>query len=198
MNTNIITIPPQSSISYAMRTQKNKHHGGVLWFTGLSGSGKSTLAQILQKRLFDEGCQVYVLDGDHIRQGLNRDLGFSPHDRSENIRRIGEVAALFADAGIIVLCAFISPYQEDRNRARLAAGDKFHLVHVNASVELCEERDVKGLYRKARLGEIKDFTGISAPYEIPHDAEIVLDTAQHEVEYCSSVLYNYVRTHLFF
>ncbi|TAE34159.1 MAG: adenylyl-sulfate kinase [Alphaproteobacteria bacterium] len=198
MNTNIITIPPQSSISYTMRTQKNQHQGGVLWFTGLSGSGKSTLAQIVQKRLFDEGCQVYVLDGDHIRQGLNRDLGFSPNDRSENIRRIGEVAALFADAGIIVLCAFISPYEEDRNRARHAAGDKFHLVHVNASVELCEERDVKGLYRKARLGEIKDFTGISAPYEIPHDAEIVLDTAHHQVEHCSSVLYNYIRTHLFF
>jgi bifunctional enzyme CysN/CysC len=197
MNTDHL-ISPIPTISYAMRTQRNQHRGGVLWFTGLSGSGKSTLAQALQQRLFEEGCQVYVLDGDHIRQGLNRDLGFSPHDRSENIRRIGEVAALFADAGIIVLCAFISPYAEDRDRARKAAGDKFHLVHVNASIELCEQRDVKGLYRKARRGELKEFTGISAPYEPPQDANLIVDTALHDIDDCSAYLYDYVRTHLFF
>jgi bifunctional enzyme CysN/CysC len=177
------------------RAKANGHTGGILWFTGLSGSGKSTLAKELQQQLFTRGYQVYVLDGDNIRQGLNADLGFTPDDRSENIRRIGEVAALFADAGMIVISAFISPYREDRHRARAAAAELFHTVHIKAGVETCEARDVKGLYHKARRGEIANFTGISAPYETPDNPELVIDTEAHSIEECVSQLLNYVQKH---
>ena len=142
----------------------------MLWFTGLSGTGKSTLALALERELFAKGYQVYVLDGDNIRAGLNANLGFSPEDRAENIRRVGEVASLFADAGFIVISSFISPYRSDRERARAAAKDAFHEIYVKASLEACEGRDPKGLYKRARKGEIPEFTGISSPYEAPDHA----------------------------
>lgn len=164
------------------RRSRNGHDGGVLWFTGLSGAGKSTLAVEAERRLFNMGYHVYVLDGDNIRHGLNTNLGFSPEDRSENIRRVGEVAALFARAGFIVLSAFISPYRSDRDRARQAAGEAFHEVFVKADLAVCEGRDPKGLYRRARAGEIRDFTGISAPYEEPETPELVVDTAKLAIE----------------
>jgi bifunctional enzyme CysN/CysC len=170
-------------ISAKNRAERNGHRGAVIWLTGLSASGKSTLAMRVEQCLFEKGRQVYVLDGDNVRRGLSSDLGFLPRDRSENIRRIGEVAALFADAGIIVITAFISPYGADRALARQAAGDRFFEVYVKAPLELCEARDPKGLYRKARAGLIPDFTGISAPYEAPQAPEFVIDTAsQNENE----------------
>ncbi len=178
------------------RAQVNGHLGGVLWFTGLSGSGKSTLAKELQRRLFQRGYQVYVLDGDNVRAGLCSDLGFSPEDRTENIRRIGEVASLFADAGVIVITAFISPYNEDRRRARTMASQYFNTVYIKASVEACEARDVKGLYQKARAGEIKEFTGISAPYEEPKHPDLVIDTEAMDIDACVDELVRYVDTHL--
>lgn len=181
-----LRITPES------RALANGHTGGILWFTGLSGSGKSTLALELQQRLFAKGYQTYVLDGDNIRAGLNKDLGFSHEDRSENIRRVGEVAALFARAGTIVISSFISPYREDRNRARAAAPDAFHTVYIKADVSTCERRDVKGLYKKARKGEIADFTGISAPYEEPENPDLVIDTQRLSVEECASALVAYV------
>jgi adenylylsulfate kinase len=157
--------------------------GVTLWFTGLSCSGKSTLANEVQKRLFERGHLAYVLDGDNIRHALNRDLGFSPEDRIENIRRIGEVANLFRDAGVITLTAFISPYRADREKARSLAGDKeFVEVFCRCDLTVCEERDPRGLYRKARAGEIPEFTGISAPYEEPEDPEIVLNTDREPVD----------------
>src|SRR3546814_386164 len=158
------------------RAWRNGHRGAVIWMTGLSGTGKSTLAMRVEQRLFAKGLQVYVLDGDNVRRGLNADLGFSPEDRAENIRRVGEAAALFADAGLVVVTAFISPYRADRDRARAAAGDAFHEVYVKADLETCEARDPKGLYRRARAGEIPDFTGISAPYESPESPELIVDT----------------------
>jgi bifunctional enzyme CysN/CysC len=174
------------------RLLANGHSGGVLWLTGLSGSGKSTLAMALERNLFDRGRQVYVLDGDNVRQGLNRDLGFNPEDRSENIRRIAEVAALFADAGFIVITAFISPYREDRARARDAVGGGFHEVFVQAGLDTCERRDPKGLYVKAREGIIPEFTGISAPYEEPEAPDLVVDTDELSVTQGVRLLVDYV------
>ena len=153
-----------------------------MWFTGLSGSGKSTLARAVEARLVGRGVLAYVLDGDNVRLGLNRDLGFGPSDRAENIRRIGEVASLFVDAGVLVLTAFISPYRADRASARAAVGDAFVEVWVAASLEVCEGRDPKGLYRRARAGEIPQFTGISAPYEAPESPEITVDTGALSLE----------------
>lgn len=151
--------------------------GIVIWFTGLSGSGKSTVANEVAHRLHQRGKLAYILDGDNVRHGLNKDLGFSPEDRSENIRRISEVAALFADAGVITITAFISPYAKDRNFCREIVGDdRFVEVFTRASLDACEERDPKGLYKKARAGEISDFTGIDAPYEAPEQPEVVVDT----------------------
>jgi bifunctional enzyme CysN/CysC len=179
-------------ITPEQRARMNGHKGGILWFTGLSGSGKSTLALGLQQLLFAEGYQVTVLDGDNVRNGLNKDLGFSADDRTENIRRVGEVAALFAATGIITIVSFISPYREDRARAHAAAPDFFHLVHIKADLETCESRDPKGLYKKARKGEIKDFTGVSAPYETPDNADLVIDTAADTVEKDVQLLMDYV------
>ncbi|HYH21472.1 MAG TPA: adenylyl-sulfate kinase [Azospirillum sp.] len=159
------------------RAVANGHKGGVLWLTGLSGAGKSTLAMALERALFDRGWQVFVLDGDGVRLGLNAGLGFSPADRSENIRRVAEVAKLFSEAGMIVIASLISPLKADRERARAIAGDRFHEVWVKADLETCERRDPKGLYRKARAGEIREFTGVSAPYEAPDAAELVVDTS---------------------
>ncbi len=174
------------------RTGRHGHSGGVLWLTGLSGSGKSTLAVELEIALFDRGYQVYVLDGDNIRHGLNANLGFSPEDRSENIRRVGEVAALFARAGFIAISAFISPYQSDRERARAAAGEDFHEIYVNAGLETCERRDPKGLYKQARAGKIPDFTGISAPYEAPDHPDLVVDTDSLKVAESVAVMIDYI------
>jgi len=179
-------------ITAEQRAAQNGHKGGILWFTGLSGSGKSTIAQELQLRLFAKNYQVYVLDGDNIRQGLNADLGFSPEDRAENIRRVGEVAALFAQAGFIVISAFISPYREDRRRARMAAPEFFHNIYIKAGLEVCEQRDVKGLYKKARAGEIAEFTGISAPYEAPENPDLLVDTVNFSVDECVEQLVAYV------
>ena len=176
----------------ARRVARNRHKPGVLWFTGLSGAGKSTLAMALEQRLFDKGYQVYVLDGDNVRTGLNANLGFSPEDRAENIRRVGEVAALLADAGLIVITAFISPYRADRERAREAAGDAFREVFIDADVATCESRDPKGLYKRARAGEIAEFTGISAPYEEPAEPDIRVDTSGRGVEECLDELVAYV------
>jgi adenylylsulfate kinase len=167
--------------------------GVTIWLTGLSGSGKSTVAVAAEAALVQRGRLAYVLDGDNIRHGLNANLGFSPEDRSENIRRIGEVAKLFTDSGVIVLTSFISPYRADRDnvRANLADGD-FIEVLVDASLETCESRDVKGLYQKARAGEIPEFTGISAPYEAPEKPELVLDTNTQSVEESVSALMGYL------
>ena len=161
------------------------HGAATLWFTGLSGSGKSTIAIAVERELMNRGKQAYVLDGDNVRQGLNKNLGFSPEDRTENIRRIGEVAKLFNDAGVIVLTAFISPYRSDRNGVRDALPDgEFIEVLVDCPLEECEKRDVKGLYQKARAGEIPEFTGISAPYEAPEAPELVLKTGESSVDEC--------------
>ena len=164
------------------RENLNGHKAAVLWFTGLSGSGKSTLALEVEKRLFQLGCRTYVLDGDNVRHGLNKNLGFSPEDRAENIRRIGEVANLFQNAGVIAMTAFISPYRDDRDGARKTAGDSFIEIYVKCGLDVCESRDTKGLYKKARAGEIKEFTGISAPYEEPLSPEIVINTDNETVE----------------
>jgi adenylylsulfate kinase len=161
------------------RERLNGHRGVCLWFTGLSGSGKSSIAHAVENLLYERGIRTYVLDGDNIRHGLNRDLGFSPEDRTENIRRISEVARLFVDAGIVVMTAFISPYRADRDRAREIIGDgSFVEIYVKCDLEVCEQRDPKGLYKKARAGEIPEFTGISAPYEEPLHPELIIDTAE--------------------
>ncbi len=174
-----------SKVTAEQRTQRNRYPGCVVWLTGLSGSGKSTLATELERELFESGKQVFVLDGDNMRHGLCSDLGFSPDDRRENIRRIGEVAKLFADAGFICVTAFISPYRSDRDLVRkLIEPGKFVEVYVNAPLNVCEQRDPKGLYAKARAGEIKEFTGVSAPYEPPATPEIELRTDQLPVPEC--------------
>jgi bifunctional enzyme CysN/CysC len=174
------------------RSARNGHKGGVLWFTGLSGSGKSTLALALEARLFAKGYHVYVLDGDNIRDRLNANLGFSPEDRAENIRRVGEVAALFADAGFLVISSFISPYRADRERARRAAPEAFHEIHIEAPLAICEARDPKGLYKRARAGEIPEFTGVSSPYEPPEQPQLVIHTDQGAIDDCLSELMAYV------
>ncbi|KAB8137545.1 adenylyl-sulfate kinase [Gracilibacillus oryzae] len=185
----------ESAVSKQDRLQLNKHQSPVLWFTGLSGSGKSTVTVALEKALFEQGIRTYRLDGDNIRHGLNNNLGFSPEDRTENIRRIGEVAKLMSDAGLITLTAFISPYQEDRDnvRALLPEGD-FVEIFVKCSLDGCEKRDPKGLYQKARSGEIKGFTGIDAPYEEPVNPELTIDTEENSVEEAVSTIIQYLKT----
>jgi len=176
------------------REKRLGQRGVTIWLTGLSGSGKSTVAVAAEKELLSQGRVAYVLDGDNVRHGLNSNLGFSPDDRTENIRRIGEVAKLFNNAGIIVLTAFISPYRADRDavREKMDDGD-FIEAYVAASLETCESRDVKGLYKKARAGEIPEFTGISAPYEEPAKAELVIDTDGQSVEQSVAQLVGYLQ-----
>lgn len=170
-------------IDRAAREALMGHEGTVIWYTGLSGSGKSTLANAVERALHERGVHSYLLDGDNVRHGLNRDLGFSPADREENIRRIGEVAHLFAEAGLVAMTAFISPYRKDRELARALNEDgRFIEVWCRCSVEACEARDPKGLYKKARAGVIPEFTGVSAPYEEPEAAELVVDTGKLTLE----------------
>ena len=185
----------EGNVSGRNRSLRNGHEGAVLWLTGLSGSGKSALARELERELFNSGRQVYVLDGDNIRHGLNSNLGFSKEDRLENIRRVSEVARLMADAGLIVITAFISPYLQDRRRAReivLEGGHEFAEVFVDTPLEVCEARDVKGLYKRARAGEIPDFTGISAPYEAPENPEVTVKTAQSSLAECTASVLEYL------
>ena len=172
-----------TSVDRSARAARQGHRSAILWFTGLSGAGKSTLANAVNQALFERGLACYVLDGDNIRHGLCKDLGFSDADREENIRRIGEVSKLFLDAGVVVLTAFVSPFKADRDRARalVAAGD-FVEIHCAADLAVCEERDTKGLYAKARAGEIKEFTGISSPYEAPEAPELKVDTGSQTLE----------------
>ena len=165
-----------SSVDREMLEGLRGHKGMVLWFTGLSGSGKSTLANALNEFLHSKGISTFILDGDNIRHGLCKDLGFSDKDREENIRRIGEVSNLFMNAGIVTITAFVSPFQSDRKKVREIIGKDFVEIFCAANLDICEKRDTKGLYKKARLGEIKDFTGISSPYEIPSNPEIIVDT----------------------
>ncbi|AST05607.1 adenylyl-sulfate kinase [Anoxybacillus flavithermus] len=184
----------KESVTKEDRRKKNNHHSFVLWFTGLSGSGKSTLANAVSKTLFEQNVQCYVLDGDNIRHGLNSDLGFSAEDRTENIRRIGEVAKLFVDSGQIVLTAFISPFRQDRQLVRnKLAQDEFVEVYVRCPLETCEQRDPKGLYKKARNGEIRDFTGIDSPYEPPLSPDVVIDTDQYSIEQCVEQIMSYLK-----
>jgi len=167
----------QATVDRAMREKQNGHKSCILWFTGLSGSGKSTLAHAVEERLHKDGCRTFVLDGDNIRHGLCGDLGFSDEDRVENIRRIGEVAKLFVEAGVIALTAFISPFRSDREKVRgLVMHGDFIEIYCKASLDICEHRDPKGLYKKARAGQIPAFTGISSPYEEPENPELIIDT----------------------
>jgi adenylylsulfate kinase len=181
MSTNIVWH--NSKVSRFNRENLNNHKGAVLWFTGLSGSGKSTLAHAVEEQLYQQGCRTYVLDGDNVRHGLSSNLSFSEEDRKENIRRIGEVAKLMMDAGIIVMTAFISPFIKDRADVRklMPHGD-FIEIYCNASLETCEKRDVKGLYKKARAGEIKNYTGIDSPYEAPEKPDLSVNTGNASLE----------------
>jgi len=198
------TQPPISSnvvwhhatVTRARREQQNNHRGAILWFTGLSGAGKSTLAHAVEEELHQMGCRTFVLDGDNVRHGLCGDLGFSNEDRIENIRRVGEVAKLFMEAGIIVLTAFISPFRSDRERVRgmVEHGD-FIEIYCDSSIEVCETRDVKGFYKKARAGQIAEFTGISSPYEVPENPEITVRTGTVELEVCVQQVLAQLETH---
>lgn len=184
-------IPHNFSVSQNERSDLKEQKPMLLWFTGLSGSGKSTIADALERALFQRNMHTYLLDGDNIRGGLNNNLTFSPEDRTENIRRIAEVANLMLDAGLIVLASFISPYREDREMVKRVVGYKnFIELYVNTPIEICENRDAKGLYVKARAGEIKNFTGVDAPYEPPMAADIEIDTSQISVEDAVSLILN--------
>ncbi|ADF41715.1 adenylyl-sulfate kinase [Priestia megaterium] len=187
-----------AGITKEERREQNNHHSFVLWFTGLSGSGKSTVANAVAKALFDKNIRNYVLDGDNVRFGLNKNLGFSAEDRTENIRRIGEVSKLFVDSGQVVLTAFISPFQEDRAQVReILEGNEFLEVYVECPLEECEKRDPKGLYKKARSGEIRDFTGIDSPYESPANPELTINTSTQSVEECVQTVIGYLANRKF-
>lgn len=174
-----------ATISRAQREAQNGHRGAILWFTGLSGSGKSTLAHAVEETLHFRGCRTFVLDGDNVRHGLCGDLGFSVKDRQENIRRIGEMAKIFMEAGVIVLTAFISPYRADRERVRgLIEHDSFIEIYCDTPIEICESRDVKGLYKKARAGQLKEFTGVTSPYEVPENCELTVSTGTTDLDVC--------------
>jgi adenylylsulfate kinase len=188
------TVWHQATITRAQREQQNSHKSSILWFTGLSGAGKSTLAHAVEDRLHQMGCRTFVIDGDNVRQGLCGDLGFSATDREENIRRVGEVAKLFTEAGVLVLTAFISPFRADRDRVRaLVPSGDFIEVYCAADLDICEERDVKGLYKRARAGEIPDFTGISSPYEAPDNPELKIDTGATDLEDCVDQVIAYLK-----
>ena len=193
MNKNNNIIWHHTTINRAHREKLNGHKGIALWFTGLSGSGKSTLAHAVEERLHDIGCLTFVFDGDNVRHGLCSDLGFSTEDRRENIRRIGEMVKLFLEAGIIEMTAFISPYKKDREWVRTLVGkENFIEVFCDCSLEICEKRDIKGLYAKAKRGEIPEFTGISAPYEAPENPESHLKTGEKSLDECVDIVINYL------
>ncbi len=178
-----------ATVTRIRREKLNDHKSVTLWFTGLSGAGKSTLAHALEEKLHQMGCLTYVFDGDNVRHGLCSDLGFTKEDRAENIRRIGEMVKLFVDAGIIAMTAFISPFRADRQKVRNLLTDRdFIEIYCKCSLEICEQRDVKGHYRKARAGEIKEFTGISSPYEEPDNPELLLDTGTMPLEQCVDII----------
>ena len=183
----------QASVTRQRRNKLNNHRSIVLWFTGLSGSGKSTLAHALEEKLFQKGCRTFVLDGDNVRHGLNSNLGFSEAGRTENIRRISEVSKLMLESGLIVMTAFISPIKKDRNEARklISSGD-FIEIYCKASLETCENRDVKGLYKRARAGEITNYTGIDSPYEVPENPELIVDTDNQSLEESVSSILNFL------
>jgi len=189
------TVWHHATVTRDRREELGGHKGAVIWLTGLSGAGKSTLAHAIEERLYQMGCRTFVFDGDNVRHGLCSDLGFTHDDREENIRRIGEMVKLFLEAGVIALTAFISPYRADRERVRdiVPHGDFFEL-YCGASVDVCESRDVKGLYKKARAGEIKDFTGISAPYEEPLDPELSLDTGSVALDQCVDAVIDFLES----
>jgi adenylylsulfate kinase len=175
----------QALVTRADRAKQNGHRSVIVWFTGLSGAGKSTVAHAVEERLHELGCRTFVFDGDNVRHGMCSDLGFTEADRSENIRRIGEMSKLFIEAGTIALTAFISPYQKDRNKVRaLVEAEDFLEIYCHCPLEVCEQRDVKGLYAKARTGEIKEFTGVSSPYEAPTAPELVLNTGWQSLDEC--------------
>ena len=180
-----------ATVTRDRREQLNGHRGGLFWFTGLSGAGKSTLAHTVEEKLHQNGVRTFVLDGDNVRHGLCADLGFSEEDRKENIRRIGHMAMLYVEAGIVVLTAFISPFRADRDNVRKIAGADFHEIYCQCSLEVCEDRDVKGLYKRARAGEIADFTGISSPYEEPEHADLTINT-ESQLEACTQEVFDYV------
>jgi adenylylsulfate kinase len=189
--TNITWHDP--SITKKDRREQNGHKSFILWFTGLSGSGKSTLANEIAKRLFDRKIRNYILDGDNIRFGLNKDLGFSKEDRQENIRRIGEVSKLFVDSGQVVLAAFISPFQRDRDQVRqLVEKNEFIEVFVNCPLDVCEKRDPKGLYQKLRAGKIKEFSGVDSVYEEPVNPELIIDTNKYSIQECVTLVIKYL------
>jgi adenylylsulfate kinase len=195
MNENI--IPHNYHVDKTDRNKLNGHQSFLIWFTGLSGSGKSTIANALESNLFEKKIKTYTLDGDNIRKGINKDLSFSPEDRTENIRRIAEISKLFVDAGMVVLAAFISPYKKDREAIKNIVGkNNFVEVYINTSVEECEKRDVKGLYKKARMGEIKDFTGVNAPYELPESPDIEINTEQYSVDQSVTKIINVINKKL--
>lgn len=180
------------NVSREDREELLKQKGVVLWFTGLSGSGKSTVASSLEKRLHDMGKLTYTLDGDNVRHGLNSNLGFSDEDRVENIRRIGEISKLFVDAGVITIATFVSPFREDRQKVRELLGKDFVEIYIDCPIEVCEKRDPKGIYKKARAGEIKHFTGIDSPYESPINPEIVVSTHLNTLDECVDKLVAYL------
>ena len=183
------TVWHHASITRAKRQKANQHNSVIMWFTGLSGAGKSTLAHAVEERLYKMNIKTFVLDGDNVRHGLCGDLGFSDDDRIENIRRVGEVSKLMIEAGVITLTAFISPFRSDRNTARnLVPHGDFIEIYCKCSLEKCEERDVKGLYKKARTGEIPHFTGISSPYEEPENPELIVNTGSHSIEECADAV----------
>ena len=186
-----------ATVTRNRRNQTNRHKSVVLWFTGLSGSGKSTLAHAVEEELFSKGCKTFVLDGDNIRHGLSSDLGFDDNDRKENIRRIGEVAKLMAEAGTIVMTAFISPFKQDQNTVRelMPHGD-FIEIYCRASLSTCESRDVKGLYKRARMGEIKNYTGVDSTYEEPPNPELIINTDQERLEESISKVVNFLKSRI--
>lgn len=186
-------IPHTYQVSAQDRKKANKHNALLLWFTGLSGSGKSTIANLVEQKLYQEGIKTYTLDGDNIRKGINNDLTFSPEDRTENIRRIAEVANLMIDAGLVVLAAFVSPYKKDRKNIRRIVKDvNFVEIYINTSLDECERRDAKGLYKRARAGQIKNMTGISAPYEAPENPDIEIKTEDISVNDAVDKILNFL------
>jgi adenylylsulfate kinase len=187
-------IPHQHAISKEDRERQNGHKGHVLWFTGLSGSGKSTVASAVERELHQQGIRTFILDGDNVRTGLNSDLDFSASSREENIRRIAHVSALMKDAGLVVLSAFVSPYQKDRDFVRACANNDFSEIFISTPLEVCEQRDVKGLYAKARAGEISNFTGISAPFEEPTSPELDVPTHKMSIEEATAMVVDYINT----